>query len=154
MRTILMLLVSVFSLTIFGCDGNAVFNEKVDSFENNRWQKDKSLDFSVDIEKTGVYSFDIFFSHIYDYQFAKVPLILELKYPDGHIEKDNVTIEIKDSDGKETGDCSGDYCDLWHVIQPPKALQPGHYEVKIVNDFGASYLPNILSVGLKVSAKK
>ena len=143
-----------FAFVIAGCDGNAVFEKKIDGFENNRWEKARPLQFSVDVEKAGNYSFDIFFSHVYGYQFPEIPMILEIQYPGGRTEKEELVIAIKDADGNDSGDCAGDYCDLWHTVQPPSTLEPGHYEVRLINDFQGPFLPNILGIGLKVSLQE
>lgn len=148
------LLVSICLAALFsGCSGNAIFEDKKRSFEDNRWQKSQPLTFPVTVEKTGVYSFEVFFSHVYDYQFPEVPLLLQIRYPDSHLEVQRAVLNLKDAQGKELGDCAGDYCDLWQEIRPGRALQPGHYEITLSHEFQAAFLPNVLAVGLRVEAE-
>ncbi|RYG41201.1 MAG: hypothetical protein EOO01_25670, partial [Chitinophagaceae bacterium] len=101
----------------------------------------------------GIYNFELFFSHIYGYQFPEIPLVVAIQSPDGDTATERFMLKIKNNAGDELGDCAGDYCDLRQLILPGKALKPGHYEVKISHEFNGAFLPNVLATGLKVSAK-
>lgn len=147
MKTIFLPLLFL-TLILGSCRGDAIYRDIRNEFPGNQWQKDKPLEFPLQIDKTGIYGFEVFFSHVHGYQFPQVILKMEIHYPDTHVEVEHITLDIKKPDGSEAGDCAGDYCDLWHQIRPARALQKGHYNIKLSHEFPGPYLPNVLGVGL------
>lgn len=124
--------------------------------EDNHWNQTDSKTFTFDItNETLSYDIAFKFSHVYDYQFASVPVQFVLECPNGTKETLNVDLKIKDATGKQLADCSGDVCDLIYKIKEKTKLTQGNYKVTISHHFkGAPYLPNVLGIGLNVDSVK
>jgi len=113
----------------------------------------KIFEFTID-DDTKLYDVTFEFSHIYDYQFASVPIKIDVKNPSGEEEFHNIDFNIKDSKGKPLADCGGDICDMsMNVIEKTKLLK-GKYQIKVGHDFNGPYLPNVIGVGIKVTQSK
>jgi gliding motility-associated lipoprotein GldH len=144
------LLFSIF-FVIISCNEKNVYHKVDDDFSSNRWEnKDKKrYDFSID-DDAKLYNLTLFFSHVYDYQFEKVPFVIEFVNPAGLSETFKFDLQIKDANGKDLADCGGDYCDLKHIFKNSIKLQKGNYAVIVSHEFKGPYLPNVLAVGLDV----
>ncbi len=136
---------------LISCNNSGIFS-KFDRFgEDNRWaQSDiKTYAFSIDND-TALYNVAFHFSHVYDYQFATVPIDFTFESPDGKKENISIDLAIKNDKGEQLADCSGDVCDLTYAIKAKTKLQKGNYKVTIANNFGGPYLPNVIGVGMEV----
>ncbi|MCF6129363.1 gliding motility lipoprotein GldH [Flavobacterium sp. AS60] len=164
MKTKILLLLSLFTILI-SCSKHNEYSEFVDFGRENRWQKADAKTFEFDISDAKVFNVDVtddnqlytmtlLFSHVYDYQFASIPINFSIENPSGETEKFSVDLAIKDSNGKELGECAGDICDLNYIIKEKTKLQKGIYKVTISHSFEGPYLPNVLGVGLSVEAVK
>lgn len=140
----------LFAFALASCTGESVFSKTDKGFAENRWQKSDIKTYEFKIEQSATpYEMQVFFSHIYGYQFEKAPLIAEITYPDGQLSSVKFDLILKDASG-ELGDCAGDYCDLTQKIELPKPLEKGKYKVRLMHDFNGEYLPNVLALGLRV----
>lgn len=121
-------------------------------FEDNRWKRTGVKEFTLDV-KGGLKNadVDVYFSHVYDPGYNKVPLELEITYPDGEQETMSVTLELKDNKGNNLSDCSGDICDLYTRVKSGVNLKGGMYTFKVKNNFNNPLLPNVLAVGVDLS---
>lgn len=148
MKRLALLLTALF---LASCQNESVYSRTDKNFADNRWQKSdiKLYEFNLDQPATP-YEIQVFVSHVYGYQFATVPLIAEITYPDEQISSVAFDLRLKDSSGAELGDCAGDYCDLTQKIRVPRPLVAGKYKVRLMHQFNAEYLPNILALGLRV----
>lgn len=139
------------SILLVSCQGETHYSETDRSFEDNRWQKSDIKTYEFEIAQAATpYEIEVFFSHVYGYQFPKVPLIAEITYPDGTMESVDFDLLLKDASGAELGDCAGDYCDLTQKIEVPKPLTAGKYKVRLMHGFNGEFLPNVLGLGLRV----
>jgi len=143
------------ALLLIACEKVGVYSKFDDNFESNRWvQSDAKLhEFNI-ADDSKVYDLVLCFSHVYDYQFASVPMAAEITDPSGKSEKVNFDLLIKDSSGKQLADCSGDVCDLEYKIKENVKLEKGTYKVTLSHSFQGPYLPNVLGVGLAVRDSK
>jgi len=143
--------VALLAVLLFSCQGDTFYSKTDKNFDENRWQKSdiKVYEFEITKEATP-YEMQVFISHVYGYQFAEVPLIAEITYPDGEMSSVNFDLKLKDGSGSELGDCAGDYCDLTQKIDVPKPLSVGKYKVRLMHNFNGEYLPNMLALGLRV----
>lgn len=118
-------------------------------FTDNRWQKSDVKEFTLVVEG-GLKNadLDIFFSHVYEPGYNKVPIELEIIFPGGKTETVSVILELKDKEGKNLSDCSGDICDLHTEIKSGVDLKGGKYTFKIKNNFNNVLLPNVLALGI------
>ncbi|MGV9004742.1 hypothetical protein [Flavobacterium sp.] len=141
--------------TVLSCSDKNKFRQ-FDKFpEDHRWQLPDKKTFEFEIaDNTKIYNLAFLFSHIYDYQFNTIPINFEIHSPDGTIENINESVMIKDTQGKELGDCSGDICDLKFIFKKDIKLQPGNYKITISHNFRGPYLPNVLGVGVLVDLVK
>jgi gliding motility-associated lipoprotein GldH len=145
-------------LTIFlliSCSEKTDYKKFIKLPEDHRWLKSDSkiFEFTID-DDTKLYDVTFEFSHIYDYQFASVPIKIDVKNPSGEEEFHNIDFNIKDSKGKPLADCGGDICDMsMNVIEKTKLLK-GKYQIKVGHDFDGPYNPNVIGVGIKVTQSK
>ncbi|MFN3752958.1 hypothetical protein [Flavobacterium sp.] len=146
------LLFSFFLVVFISCNSSSTFREFDKMPENNRWEKSDVKQYEFEIkDNTTLYNFVFKFSHIYDYQFANIPVQFVIENPDGQRETLAVDLPIKESNGQQIADCSGDVCDLDYRIKTKTKLTNGKYKITISHDFKqADYLPNVLGVGLEV----
>lgn len=140
-----------FVLLLVSCDKNSVYSKLDRNFENNRWQSDEVKTFEFTIEDDSkTYNLELQFSHIYDYQYEKVPLNITLTGPDGTVAPIPFELIIKDASGKQLADCTGDMCDLIVPLQQNVKLAKGTYQLTVSQAFKKPYLPNVLALGLNV----
>ncbi|MBD3582098.1 gliding motility lipoprotein GldH family protein [Flavobacterium selenitireducens] len=144
------LALALLAILATSCTSEAVFSKTDTAFAANRWQKSdiKTYEFEIDQAATP-YEMQVFFSHVYGYQFEKVPLIAEVTYPDGQLSSLKFDLIVKDASG-ELGDCVGDYCDMTQKIELARPLDKGKHKVRLMHDFNGEYLPNVLALGLRV----
>lgn len=106
-------LLLLFLMTVSSCNKNKIYEKFDKGFPDNRWSKStiKTYDFTIkDASKN--YALTLNFSHLQGYQFTTIPVQIEIKNPDGTIDTKAFNFEIVDKEGKDTGDCAGDYCDV------------------------------------------
>ena len=150
MKTKLLLTLFTFFI-LFSCDKSSVYSEFYKNKEDNRWLKsdEKIFEFTIDND-VQLYDAIFDFSHVYDYQFASVPIDFIIENPSNEKEKFTINLKLKDTNGKEIGDCSGDICDLKFKIKQKSKLEKGNYKISISNSFKGDYLPNVIGVGLEI----
>ncbi|WP_309641233.1 hypothetical protein [Flavobacterium sp.] len=154
MKKIYLLLFSLL-FTFYSCDKTSSAYYKVyDNFESNRWQKPDKKEFAFSITDEAAYDVTLKFSHVSDYQFDSVPMLVLIVDPDGKEEKFPIDLKIKDASGKQLAECAGDVCDLNYNIKKNVNLPKGDYKVTVSHNFNGPYLPNILGIGLDVKQSK
>lgn len=133
------------------CNNSNIYSKFDNLGESNRWaQSDtKTYEFTVDND-TVLYDIKFHFSHVYDYQFASVPIRFSIENPNGEKEDLTIDLNIKNNKGEQLANCSGDICDLIYSVKEKVKLQKGHYKFTVSNSFGGPYLPNVIGVGLEV----
>lgn len=151
MKTRPLLFFYFIALMLFSCNQGNVYSKFDNGFTNNRWEKAnaKTYDFSI-IDETKQYTIVLKFGHVYDYQFASVPIAVKITDPSGKEEQFPINLKIKDDSGKQLGECAGDICDVSFKIKERVKLAKGDYKITISNSFNGPYLPNVLGVGLDV----
>ncbi len=134
------------------CSDNHIHKEIDRNFPNNRWQKAtiKSFDFVIH-DSLPQYDFKILLTHVADSQYDLIPVEISLIAPDKSVIKEQILIRIKDADGKDLGDCVGDYCDVETVALLKMKLAEGKYIVRLKNNFPGSYLPNVIGLGIELT---
>ncbi|NJM79970.1 MAG: gliding motility lipoprotein GldH [Flavobacterium sp.] len=104
-------------LICFSCDSSLLYNEFDSNFDDNRWYADASKEFDFSIKKDEEASIVLHLGHVYDSQFASIPLLISILNPKKESEVMLIDLEIKDKNGKDIGECSGDICDLFFTIK-------------------------------------
>lgn len=145
-------IILLFCLCLFSCKDDSIFDKMDKNFKSNQWEKSetKTYEFAIEDEKKW-YNIILKFAHVYDYQFASIPLKISIENPSGEKENIDVDLKIKDANGNEIADCGGDICDLKQIIKEKIKLEKGNYKIVIKHDFKGPYLPNVLGIGVKVS---
>lgn len=139
------------AFSLISCNSNAIYSDFNTDFESNRWNSNEVTTFEFDItEEIQVGSIKLHIGHIYDFQFANVPMEINIIAPDGSSETVNINVKFKDEKGKDLADCSGDVCDLYTSIVDNKKLIKGKYKFEVKNKFESPFLPNILGVGISI----
>ncbi|MGL2965212.1 hypothetical protein [Flavobacterium sp. XGLA_31] len=153
MKSKLLVLLFFFSLFL-SCSQQGHYSV-FDTFgEDNRWNQTDTKTFDFEItDESKPYDITFKFSHVYDYQFASVPLTFVIESPNGQKETLPVDLKIKDASGKQLADCSGDVCDLVYPIKKKTKLTKGIYKITVSHRFkGAPFLPNVIGIGLNVDS--
>ncbi len=151
MRTFKPLFFLLLAVLMISCNGNTVYKEFNRDFSENRWMKSDSRDYMFEIEKSGKYDILVDFSHVYDTPLKSAPIRVQLSSGNKMMFDESVAITIRDEDGKQVGDCTGDVCDIRQTIIPSRTLPAGQYRVKLMNEFDFEYLPNFLGIGIRVA---
>lgn len=141
----------LFLVGLISCNSSNTFSQFDKMPESNHWEQSdaKTYEFTIDND-TILYDIKFLFSHVYGYQFPDFPLDISIESPDGKKEVLNTTLLIKDGNGNDLGECSGDICDLSTIIRGKTILQKGKYKITVSHSFKGPYLPNVIGVGLEV----
>ena len=142
-----------FSLLLMSCD-KAVYKSYQTDLVGNRWQKNDVKTYNFEIKESGTYDLMVDFSHVYGTQFPALPLKVVMVNPDQTRKTADYTLELRNSEGEELGDCSGDYCDLREPVFSNLQLAAGNYQVSVANDFQFDFVPNVLGIGIRVVKSK
>lgn len=148
--TSLLILVLVF----LSCNEKKIYDELDKNFPDNRWQKEEARTFDFTIEEEARnYDVNVHFAYFSDFQVNPVPMTVIIVDPDGAEESKEINIVVKDKEGKETGECGGDFCDIREVIFKNEPLKKGKYKLSIQQNFNDIYLPNVSGIGVEVIAQ-
>ena len=138
-------------LTVLSCQKTVVFKDVKKDFADNQWAATdiKKFEFKLkkDIELGDI---KLLFSHVHDPQYSTVPVSVSIENPSGEKENFFMNLQLKDADGNDLSECSGDICDLYTNIKEGVKLQKGTYKVTVENKFAYAYLANVLAIGLSV----
>ena len=149
----LFLPLAIAALLLTGCDKTAFKSYETD-LVGNRWQKNDVKTYNFELKESGTYDVMVDFSHVYGTQFPTVPLKVVLVKPDMSRETADYLMELRDAEGNELGDCTGDYCDLREPVFTKLNLKAGNYQVSVANDFDYDFVPNVLGIGIRVVESK
>jgi len=138
-------------LLLFSCKKSVVFQDVKKDFSENQWQaKDiKKFEFTLkkDIESGDI---KLLFSHVHDPQYGVVPVSVIIENPSGEKENIFMNLQLKDEEGNDLSECSGDICDIHTDLKKDVKLIKGTYKVSVENKFAYAYLANVLGVGISV----
>lgn len=149
-----LLSILLFTLALTSCNEKKIYDELDKDFADNRWQKAQLKTFEFNIEEEARnYDIHIRFAYLSDFVINPVPITVTILHPDNSEEIKKINIVVKDKEGKETGDCGGDYCDIRESIFKNKALEKGSYKITIQQNFDGPYLPNVNGIGIEVIAQ-
>lgn len=146
-------LILAVSALLASCD-NSVFKQFDDDFADSRWEKSDIRRYDVNIPKTGNYEIIVNFSTVYGGQFSDIPVKLTIESPDKSVVSEEAVLRLKDDQGNDVADCTGDICDLEQVILSNKKLEAGQYTITLSNAFNHEFLPNVIGVGIRIVALK
>ncbi|WP_181369485.1 hypothetical protein [Flavobacterium album] len=136
---------------LFSCQKSVVYTETSDDFEDNRWMAKDVKTFSFKLkEDIDAGDIKLKFSHVYDPQYLTVPVAVTIEGPSGEKENILLNLQLKDADGNDLSECSGDICDLHTFIKENVPLKKGDYKITLQNKFAYEYLANALAVGISV----
>jgi gliding motility-associated lipoprotein GldH len=141
-------------MLLISCNERTIYSALDKNFPEKRWQKSetKTFEFTIDQEARN-YSVNVHFAYLSDFVINPVPITATIIYPDNTEQKKEINLFVKDKEGKETGDCGGDYCDIRETILKNEALKKGVYKVSIQQNFNGDYLPNVNGIGIEVIAQ-
>ncbi|MFO7869547.1 MAG: hypothetical protein R6U95_09650 [Bacteroidales bacterium] len=131
---------------------NTVYSENV-KIEKHRMPKDAEYTFEFENnESTQLYDVVIMFRHVDGFQFNRV--VFNFSHSSQKADSLDFTLglPIVNSKGEYVGDGSGDIWDVEHTVISKKALPQGTNVFKLKNEMDShyEYIPNVMSVGLKV----
>lgn len=137
--------------TALSCQKTVVFKDVKKDFSDNQWVATDIKKFEFKLKKD-VEAGDIklLFSHVFEPQYATVPVSVTIEYPSGEKENVFLNLQLKDAEGNDLSDCSGDICELYTNLKEGVKLPKGNYKVSVENKFAYAYLANVLAVGVSV----
>jgi len=148
MKKILLLL---FMLTLLGCKKTVVVKQMHTDFEDNQWMATNIQNFEFKLKRdVEAGDINLLFSHVFQPQYSTVPVSVTIENPAGETENILVNLMLKDEDGNDLSDCSGDICDLSQPVKEDAMLKKGTYKITVENKFAYEYLANVLAVGVSV----
>ncbi len=126
--------------------------KKVLEFENNRWYQSEQLSLRFNnTSEDNLKSLNIDLNYVYGSQFSEIPLEIFITTPLHQVNKFPFVIKVLDDEQNELGDCIGDYCDIKKtILESYNFTEKGEYEINVLNKFHNKYLPNVISVGIKL----
>lgn len=139
---------TILLFTLVSCNPNQVFRQLDTDFEDNRWPRAQIRSYRFTIAETGLYDLKLLFGYAAAVQFARIPIEMELTDASGRVSYQNIILRTKDANGKERGDCLGDYCDLEQTVFVHRKLNAGSYTIRLSNGFNHDYLPNVTALGI------
>lgn len=152
MKKILFLLCLI---AMVSCKKTVVASEIRKDFADKQWLatdvKTFNLKIKRDIDNADI---KILFSHVYEPQYESVPLEISIESPSGEKDEIVVNLQLKDEDGNDLSDCSGDICDLHTVVKEGVSLKKGIYKISVTNKFAYEYLANVLAVGASIEREE
>ena len=141
----------LFVLSFVSCNENAIHDSFVTDFIANRWVSNEEQTFEFNVLEEGIYDIDLHFGHVYDSQFASIPLEITFLKEDKIINQKAIDLIIENDKGEDLASCLGDVCDLYQSIEKELTMKKGTYIIKVKNKFPGTYLPNILGLGIRVT---
>ncbi len=136
-------------LLLLSCDGKSVFRE-FERFESNRWFKNKVQTYDVTIDETGLYDVMIDFSHVHGVKLPEIPVQLAIESAEKKTIMATAVLELKDLNGNDLSDCTGDICDLKQTVIKSESFSAGKYTIRLSQTFAHEYLPNVIGVGIRL----
>ncbi|MFC2114403.1 gliding motility lipoprotein GldH [Bacteroidota bacterium] len=151
-KSILVLLISCTLLTIVSCSPNRVYEKHIKDFPSYRWDANRCIDFTFDIEDTAS-MYDIFFAfrHINGWQFKFINIKAIIKSPSDITYENSYSLKVMDNNGEYLSNCAGDLCDFEKIIERDfRFTETGIYTISFQQTMPIDPLPNIMEVGLIV----
>lgn len=147
-RTFVIFALLIFALT--SCHSDTVYKKFNRNFTDSRWMKEDVRKFQFNINRSGRYDLIIDYSHVFDTPLSSVPVGVEMTSGSKTLVSEKVSIVLRDENGKQVGDCLGDYCDVQQTVSKNLSFDEGQYTVKLINLFDFKYMPNVLGIGIRV----
>ena len=144
-------LLLLFLFLLISCSKTVVVKQVQKDFADNRWEAAAIKKFEFKLKKNiAVGDIKLLFSHVHEPQYATVPISVTIEYPSGEKENIFLNVQLKDPEGNNLSECSGDICDIHAIIKEGAKLEKGTYKVLVENKFAYQYLANVLAVGVSV----
>ena len=149
MKKILLLLCLI--AFVSSCKKTVVASAIKKDFADKQWLATDVKTFELKV-KRNIDNADIkiLFSHVYEPQYSTVPLEITIESPSGTKEEVAINLVLKDDEGNDLSDCSGDICDLHTIVKESVKLEKGIYKISVKNKFAYEYLANVLAVGASI----
>ncbi|MDA3883222.1 MAG: hypothetical protein PF481_08040 [Bacteroidales bacterium] len=131
---------------------NTVYSENIKNDEH-RMPKNEKYSFEFDnTDPLQLYDVIVMFRYVDGFQFNRVVFDFSHSSPDSDTVEFTMGLPIIDAKGNYIGNGSGDIWDIEHTIISGKALPQGKNVFVLQNKMDAhyEYIPNVMSVGLKV----
>lgn len=146
----ILLLLCLMAMTV-SCKKTVVASAIKKDFADKQWMATDVKTFELKV-KRNIDNGDIkiLFSHVYEPQYTNVPLEITIESPSGAKEEIAINLVLKDEEGNDLSDCSGDICDLHTIVKEGVKLEKGIYKIAVKNKFAYEYLANVLAVGASI----
>lgn len=138
-------------LGLLSCDTNRVY-ESNQALDEQTWKRSNRLTFSVPLEAP-LSAHNLFFNlrNTESYPYNNLYVLLELKRPSGHIEKDTLEFILCQPNGKWLGQPAGGII-THQILFQRQVIFPdtGHYDFTFSQIMRPEDLNGIMDVGLRV----
>ncbi|MBT8196678.1 MAG: gliding motility lipoprotein GldH [Bacteroidia bacterium] len=133
------------------CDPNRVFEKNI-KLSDHEWDKDVSLDFSVDIQDTiGLHNMYLNVRHAGYYQYRNIFLFIKTELPNGVSQIDTAECLLASPEGKWMGDGLGDIWDNQILFKKGfKFPLKGTYNFELTQAMRVNPLQGIMDAGIRI----
>jgi gliding motility-associated lipoprotein GldH len=140
---------------LFSCSPGKIYEKHV-KMENLAWNRFNTITFNVPIEDISPgYDILVAIRHITDIPYRDLEVNVYLTGPDGETRSRDITIRIKDNEGKNLGDGLGELWDIQSVAwRELKFSVPGTCKVEVSSGMSQLDLIGVMEVGLVVTKSR
>ena len=141
---------------LISCQQNRVYESHKKDFPNNRWDKQKVLEFAPEItDTTATYRIYLALRHVYGFQFETMKVKVTSTTPTGKSISKDYVFQVIGQGKKYISDCAGDICDLETVIEENVSFNdPGTYKYTIEHQMPLDQVLNVMEFGLIIEKHK
>lgn len=145
------IIVMALLLILFSCSPGKVYEKHV-KLENLAWNRFNTISFDIGIKDVGP-SYDVYAAirHITDIPYPDIDVSAYLLTPYGETRSRELTIALKDREGKNLGDGLGELWDVQALIwEGLEFREPGIYSIDLSSAMQQLDVIGVLEVGLVV----
>lgn len=131
---------------MYSCKDTSIYNETKPNFENNRWLVSSKTEFNFELNQSNDVDFYLNIAHVFgsENKNFKVNVVLSKKEGNDIVYK-QIPITLTEKN------CMGDMCDSTLKLLEGQRLEKGTYSLTIEPVFNAPFVPNIISIGVKIT---
>lgn len=141
----------ILSGLFLSCERGRVFHESHE-FDGLTWNRFDIIEFTADIEETeDPYDVYLHVRYLQQLPLREFPVNFTITMPSGEMRSADHPLEFFNDDGKPTGDCMGDLCDLKVLLREEiRFHEPGRVIFEIENKNTKVSTPGIMEVSLEL----
>ena len=120
-------------------------------FKEQTWARFNVLKFEIPVNATEkTYDISLFVSHSRVYEYDTLGFNMIMTTPSGEERIKEYNLEIKRKDGRFTGQCNNDSCDVSVMLKRDITLSPGTLTLEIENLVPRLEIKGLLGIGIRL----